>query len=147
MNTRPDGYVSLKAAIFDYLRVNDFVTFAELMVQFPEIVGNEWMAIQTRNHVVWNGLTNDAIDAIEALYNEKRCFYWIVPPSVYVAFGITLNMPVFEGQHSMTAQHWVPVVLHRRAPTEDEMKMLANALVQDVNGWRDLKAELKKREH
>lgn len=143
---RSDGYTSLKAALFDYLRNNDLVTFVELLARFPEMQGDQWMAKDNPNLVVWDGLTDAGIDAIQELLTEKRAFFWVVPPSVYVAQGVTLTLPIAT-RGDYTDRHWMPVALHRRGPTEDELVILARAIIADLDQWRALKTAIKQRLH
>lgn len=66
------------------------------------------------NVVLWSGLSEEAIEALEVIRKEGE---YIISPStilVYLMDGVSLNLPIAKSKRHYKKPHWAPVVFTHR---------------------------------
>ncbi len=108
---------SLRDRLRDYILENDSVTFAELANRFGDEVHDKneiALAICKRDNIIlWQGLTQEAFDAIVELERDKIIE---MRPSTFLAYlmdGQVLKMPLVKQNRDYKTPHWLPTVLGR----------------------------------
>jgi hypothetical protein len=106
---------SLKDRVMAYIEATDYVSYAELANRFSEFKDGEFAISLRQNLILWVNMTEDAVQAIDELRAEKRI---TVNPSsllVYLADGMSLNMPIAKRVRDYKKPHWVPTTLRPAA--------------------------------
>jgi hypothetical protein len=102
--------------IFDLVSSRRTVTFAELENHIEGFGGGDKTLIydgdRCSNIVLWAGLTDAAIDAMEELRIAKRIHP--IPANIltYLMDGKCLRLPIAKAGRHYKKPHWVPVVFN-----------------------------------
>jgi len=86
------------------------VSFVEIMNKFGE---GDHELITDLNVVRWSGLTDETVDGIIKLLNERRILMYPTSPLVYLVDGCVPNLPIAKRppKGGYKEPHWIPVVL------------------------------------
>jgi len=110
----PSVVTSLRNAIVDLVRREQTPTLAAV-ARLPGASGTTNLVITGRNVVLWDGLSQEAISAIDVLQHEGTVRLLPTHPLVYIIEGVVLHLPL-ANQAAAVARgykraHWLPVVL------------------------------------
>lgn len=110
----------LADAIEAYVKHYDWVTFPELLRRlepFTEVRGSFALEIAP-NVILWLGMSEQIIDAVQQLQREKRIWPW--PSSVFVHLidGGLLKLPIAKRlpKGGYKKERWLPVTLRVHDP-------------------------------
>lgn len=110
-----DTVPELADRIEQYVRAYDWVTFAELENKIDGLRGDLLLSIDPPNVVLWAGMSEAFIDALEILRRDRRVFPW---PTVYLTYlidGGLLKLPIAKrpptGGKRYAKERWLPVCL------------------------------------
>jgi ATP-dependent 26S proteasome regulatory subunit len=115
----------LSAAIVEYVRLRDRVTFPQLQdafVEYIETVGDQGLALRSDpNVVLWLTLSGELAGAISKLVAAKKLYVHPVAVDVYKSSGHSLRLPLLEELNDQRVPRpmWLPVCL-RDLPSDDE---------------------------
>lgn len=73
---------------------------------------------QSRNLILWTGLSKELIDTLSALKDKKVIRFRPVSSMVYVMDGQTLSYPVAYEAKDYPVPHWCPVVVEMNPKNE-----------------------------
>ena len=105
----------LKEKILDHVMNRNHVSFAELM-DFPNFDGNkEWILTTPKasNLVLWTHMSNEAIDAIDELIEEKKIVMRPACKLTYLVDGAGLKYPIMKSIRHYKTPRWMPVCFCR----------------------------------
>jgi len=108
----------MKEAIYKLVADRDWVTFAELSRDIDGFRGN-WAIEAAPNVFFWTALSEEALDALDELFAEKRIVYAPAHPLSYLADGGLLRLPLAKRPNKKGGYkkpHWVPVCRRPRPP-------------------------------
>ena len=91
-------------------RITSGTSFVEFL-DVPGVSGDtDYIVANEPNIVIWPGLSNEAIAALESL--KARGLIAAVPtsPLVYFHDGMYPNLPIVKGVKKYKTPHWLPVV-------------------------------------
>ncbi|MGH7089597.1 MAG: hypothetical protein ACREFQ_11930, partial [Stellaceae bacterium] len=93
-------------------------SFAELS-RIEGFAGNDALTFQGdyANIVLWPRISSEAAEALTALVGAGECHLAPATLFTYLADGIIPWIPVARQRRAHKTPHWLPVVLHRGAPT------------------------------
>lgn len=115
----------LKGRIADYVRTRGHVSFVELQREFPEAKGDFDYGMPSHNLIIWPGLSEHFITAIQELVREQRTFLWPATAFTYMLDGMRLKLPVAKSARRYTKPRWLPVVLHNQPLPEEKPRRAA----------------------
>lgn len=104
----------MKEQIFNYVLRNGGVTFAEI----PLICGdaaNGALAMyipEYPNIILWDGLSDEVIDAINALLKEEKIHLHPTIAMVYLCDGAAVRLPIAKTIRHYKSPRWLPVVFN-----------------------------------
>jgi hypothetical protein len=102
---------TLKDRVVAYIQATDYVSYAELSNRFSEFRDGDLAISMRENLYLWAGMTQEAVDAIQALREEGAI---TVKPSsllVYLADGRSLSFPIARRVRDYKKPHWAPTTL------------------------------------
>jgi hypothetical protein len=114
----------LKNRIAKYIHGRGHVSFVELEQEFPEAKGDFEYGMPGHNLIIWPGLSEQFVVAIQELVREQRTFLWPATAFTYMLDGIGLRLPVAKTARHYTKPHWLPVVLHHQPLPEAKPRRL-----------------------
>lgn len=114
---------NLRAAIVEYIREFDWVTFPELQRKFEpymNVRGHTGILLENKNIVFWGGLSQELADLIMALDADGAIRYEPASPLAYLVDGGLLTLPLARRppRNGYKKLHWLPVCLR----LEDECR-------------------------
>lgn len=104
----------MKTKILDYVREKGGgVSMVELSRDIPGFNGNRAMfSGEGTNIVVWNGISQEAIDALAELVQDNQIEVKATQPFVYLIDGGGLDLPLAKRtNHHYKKPHWLPVAI------------------------------------
>ena len=106
-------------AILDYITKYQGVSFAELERNIKGFAGGdiEWSLPKT-NIVLWQGLTEEAVNALNLLRTGKHIHPNPCPVMIYLMDGLIPRLPVAKTARPYKEPHWLPCVFNP-GPTPD----------------------------
>jgi hypothetical protein len=117
---------NLRAAIVEYIRLYDWVTFPELQRKFEpymDVRGHIGILMEKKNIVFWGGLSQELADLIVALDADGAIRYEPASPLAYLVDGGLSTLPLVRRppRNGYKHPHWLPVCLrledeYREAP-------------------------------
>lgn len=105
----------MKQEILEYVRHYNGVSFAELSRSIQGFKGEYAMflgAPETQNIMLWNGMSQEAVDALNELIQEKAILYRGCSLLIYLVDGTFLDYPLVKRRMSYKKPHWWPVVIN-----------------------------------
>jgi hypothetical protein len=107
---------TLKERILNLIRERDNVTFAELsrLDGFKHAVKGKGFCVSVENYpniIYWLGMSEEAVDALCELREEKKIQHVPTTPITYLIDGETLRLPLAKQARQYKDLHWLPVVL------------------------------------
>ena len=117
-------------AIYAYVAMNDWVTFAELWNVIGETAwGKGTLAIVSPtdpNILFWVGMTPEVVDTIQGLTSSKRLFYHSTVFLTYLIDGRCLQIPTLKRvpKQPLKSERWLPVCL-RAVPIAEKRRKRA----------------------
>lgn len=106
----------MAAAILQLVTECKHVTFAELSQMIEGFGGGELcLSLETdelSNAVMWVGMTQAAIDALEELRLAKAIHPVPTVPLVYLIDGSMLKLPICKSKRHYKKPHWLPMVFN-----------------------------------
>jgi hypothetical protein len=115
----------IKTAILDYITQHDYVSFAQLQQRIPGFVEEnenerfELIHAEFDNVVLWAGMSKAAVDAVNALQDEKK-IHWEPQSNAlcYWCDGAVPQLPLAKRPKSYAKPHWLPM-MYRPGPTPE----------------------------
>ena len=106
----------LKEKILNLIDKFSGVSFAEIQQEFgDEVEGDRALYSKDNENIIfWNGLNEDALNAIMDLISEGQIKMTPTSVYIYLADGMALKLPVVSSKRKYKTPHWLPVVLNRR---------------------------------
>jgi len=103
----------MKDQIYEFIKRGN-VSLAELTKRIPGFKGDmQWRLAKNENIIIWQGMSNEAIDAIESLLDEKKISIKPCHFLVYMCDGVVPNFPIVKRNYKYKTPHWLPVALNR----------------------------------
>lgn len=103
----------LKKAITSMLRTNgDGVSFANLST-IPGFSGQAGMEIEDKNIFIWFSCSEEAIQAIRDLLNEKQIELHSTTHLTYIVDGCVPRYPVAKSDRAYKTPRWQPMALKK----------------------------------
>jgi hypothetical protein len=91
---------------------NGAVSFAEIVRECASARGDRTLyCADDPNLVIWMGLSERFVEALEELIAEGRVELVPTSPLVYVSDGLGLNFPLVRGNYKYKTPHWVPALV------------------------------------
>jgi hypothetical protein len=118
--------MKMSGEILSLVESYDHVSFAEFDQKITGFKGGDKMILveseKACNIVLWFGLTDQAVDAMEELRVNKKIH--AVPASflVYAADGVMPRLPLAKSARKYKEPHWLPVVFRAGADPRVEKK-------------------------
>lgn len=113
----------MKTAILDYIRERPTATFANLTEAIHEFDGALAMAhAQFPNVILWPALSQNAIDALNALMAEGEIVMTGASQLSYFMDGKRPALPVATGLKAYKSPRWLPVCFSAKQDAEAAMK-------------------------
>lgn len=111
--------IALRDAIIDYVRKNDYVTFAELVNRSVLDRGNEsLMSERIDGLVYWAGLSSDSVHALIHALNSGSVVRQPADILSYAIDGALLDLPILKSippHNWLPVDHWLPIYLRPAA--------------------------------
>jgi len=105
----------MKAAIVEYVRTRDWVTFAELKSRFGEYAKGECSlgSPKNANVVYWSGISERFAEDINSLLGAGKVFLHPATLLAYLADGEVLTLPTVKRlpKGGYKKPHWLPACL------------------------------------
>jgi hypothetical protein len=114
----------MEARLIEYCQ-RDYVSFAELEREFPELFGGD-LAICFPDHpnlIIWQGLNQRGADLLLGLVKRKLLFVYPSYPLVYAIDGVLMT-PVAKRIRNPKRPSWFPMVLCIHPPEYYEQKKM-----------------------
>ena len=106
-----DKNQELRQRILDVLAANEEVSFAKL-ADIPGFAGDQdLVAPEFANLVLWRGLSQEAIDELEALEDDEVIRFARTDAKRYAEDGFTPTLPVALRVSKYRTPSWLPVVV------------------------------------
>jgi hypothetical protein len=101
----------LQQRILDVLQANEDVSFAQL-AGLAGFAGDADLAAPDFRHLIlWQGLSQEAIDALEALESSEVIRFARTDADRYALDGFTPVLPVAQRVSKYAKPHWLPVLV------------------------------------
>lgn len=102
----------MKDLILNFIKERNYVSFAELSRAIPGFSGEHRFYNKAfKNVVLWDGISEEGINALKWLLSESKIFVKEADINVYLADGDWLNyLPVARFAKSYKTIHWLPIV-------------------------------------
>lgn len=108
MDTTETG---LRERILAVLQANEEVSLVQL-ADLPGFAGDQdLVAPDIANLVLWQGLSQEAIDVLEALEDDEVIRFARTDADRYAEDGFTPKLPVAQRVSKHRAPHWLPVLV------------------------------------
>jgi hypothetical protein len=152
----------MKQQILDYVNRNDWVSFAELQTRIdgfkaaPDEPAMEIGHGAFANIILWQGLSQAAVDALKELTVEGKLHWRTGSPLSYYCDGAALQLPIAKQAKSYSKPRWLPVfyrpgpmprslkgapLIRRLSPKRSVMpKRIRAGMTSEVEALRNLKA-------
>jgi len=101
---------SLRDRILSVIREVDTVTFSELRNRFDEFRDGLATYCLPGNVVLWSGMTDEAVRALDDLKFDKLIVPVPTSPWTYSYDGHGLTLPIAKPGKAYKKVHWLPVV-------------------------------------
>lgn len=116
----------LASTVTDYMRLNDYVSFAEIQNRFGangELQGQQCITLGAPNVIAWAGMSETYCAAMLRLLDAGVVHMWPSSVLVYLADGGMLRMPLVGRvpKAGYKKPHWFPVTL-RTVPRPKRQK-------------------------
>jgi hypothetical protein len=105
---------TIKKQILEYVTANDWVSFAELQ-RIEGFKEPEDATSHTRlslpgfeNIILWEGLTQEAADALKELQQEQKVYLQPGSWFSYLHDGASLRLPLAKQARNYAEPHWLP---------------------------------------
>ena len=134
--------------ILEFVTAYKHVTFAELDQKIEGFSGGELQISinneQTSNIVLWQGLTEEAVDALEELWQAKKIHQLPAHFLSYLHDGRMLRLPLAKRPQHYKKPHWAPVCFNPGPALEHPAKPVrrppspsrkAARTFAKLNGW------------
>ena len=103
----------LKTEIINLLAARgDGVSFANLS-EIPGFSGNTGMEVENKNIFIWFTCTEEAIQAIKELLNEKQIELHSTSHMTYIIDGCVPGYPVAKSDRHYNTPRWQPMALKK----------------------------------
>lgn len=110
----------LKEQIYDFCK-RGAVSFAEIQDRFGK--GDMGLSFGKYEHLwYWQGLTQETVEALIELGNEKKILLYPTTYLVYLCDGAIPVMPIAKQVKDYKIDHWVPVVIWRTENIRRQLK-------------------------
>jgi len=103
----------MKDQILQFIKKRDHVSFIELCKNIPGFEGNlQFVNKGLDNVILWDGVSDEGVNALKHLLSESKIFVKVVEPMVYLHDGlVSLNSyPIATVAKSHKVLHWLPIV-------------------------------------
>lgn len=104
--------------IYDYVRLKNHVSFAELERDFPQFVCVEnksklelIVLPDYSNLIIWWGWSKRAIEALQFLIANKLLQLEAASSFIYLIDGLMPTMPIAKKARQYKKPHWLPTML------------------------------------
>ena len=120
----------LKQAIKQFVETapSNFVQLARVL---PQIRGTQDLTVSS-GFILWRGLTDEAVAALDELHSESAIFFWLCSPEVYARTGDAPFLKLMSRSHRVGEQPWLPTIIHDRAPTAAETRSAVKEYVSEI---------------
>lgn len=103
----------LKSNIVDLLRAKgDGVSFANL-AELPGFSGDAGMEVENKNIFIWFHCSEQAIQAVKELLNEKKIELHSTSHLTYIVDGSIPRYPVAKSDRAYKTPRWQPMALKK----------------------------------
>lgn len=105
----------MKQEILEYVKKYGGVTFAELSRIIPGFKGDKSLSmpeLSKRNIFIWDGVSDEAAQALVELLEKKEIKMGPCNPLLYVMDGVVPNMKVAKAFRFYKEPRWMPVILN-----------------------------------
>jgi hypothetical protein len=104
--------LSTKQKMLDtVLRRGNDATFAELFRENDDFRGRESLNLRDLNIVIWPKVSDDFIDAIIELLNDKSIEMIQASERTYMLDGEVVDLPIAKSDRKYKKPHWRPVTI------------------------------------
>jgi hypothetical protein len=126
----------LAQAIYDkVIELNGSVSFVELMkldgFKEPDESKSGRVIEMRPNLVLWQGLSSEAVAAINELKEAKKVFATPASQLTYMVDGTMLKMPIAKNLREYVHPHWYPVCFN----TPDQLVEQGQATREQMDEW------------
>lgn len=112
--------MDLKQELYDYIKKNGSVSYAELEHFFEQHNFDYKGIYEIYSDVCdkvmfWSDWSKEAIDLINELQTEKKIRKEPCQPIIYLIDGKTINLPIVRKLKDFKTPHWLPTVFEVEA--------------------------------
>jgi hypothetical protein len=97
--------------IFELVWATGSVSFAELE-RIEGFKGDREMCVEDKNVVLWSGMSDTAIDALNELRSQGKIHAKGASLLVYMIDGMVLHLPLARSPRKYKKPHWAPTVFN-----------------------------------
>ena len=123
---------TLRDRVLNIVREVDTVSFGELSNRFPEFRDGCAAYCLRGNVVLWSGMTDEAIDALDALVANALIVAIPSSAKLYLYDGKRVNLPVALPGKKYKKVHWLPVVWRPFERCSPEIQKLVAQAADDA---------------
>jgi hypothetical protein len=123
----------LKQAITQFVRESP-TSFVQLGRVLPQIRGTEDLVVSA-GFILWRGLSDDGVAALQSLHAESAIFFWLCSPDVYARTGDAPHLRLVSRSRAAGECPWLPTMIHDRAPTAVESRQAVKDYVADISRY------------
>lgn len=106
----------MKNNIIQYVKENNQASFVELKKAILGFSGDEVFCLYGYpNIVLWVGISQKAINALEELINDHQLYMQHSNPLIYMLDGKGLNLPIAKSIRNYKDKRWLPVVFTNKS--------------------------------
>lgn len=103
--------MSIFEAIKNKVDQLDHVSFAELSKIDGFMGGTAGIGYETSNVFLWDGMTEEAVDALKKLVDRRNYHYAPANYLTYMVDGAHLNLPIAKSKRNYKKPHWLMAVI------------------------------------
>lgn len=123
--------LELKDQIFDYIRMYEGVSFAEIQAEFGS---GEYGYLLKKNLYAWYSLPKEVVEVIsDLIVTNRKVISFRCSEMVYMLDGVEPALPLAKRYKDYNEPHWFPVVLC----SVQEAKNKSLIPKKDVQKYRD----------
>src|SRR5262245_62762834 len=100
-------------AVLDYIRAQDWVTYAEIkkvLAPYIQVAGNGGVAMgDFANVTLWSGVSRAFVDTVNEVLRTQLVARQPVSVISYLCDGTSLTLPLAKRLRAYAKPHWLPV--------------------------------------
>jgi hypothetical protein len=110
-------------SIYDFIKTRGGgVSYAEMTRMIDGFDGDYMYGVESDNIIFWDGMSKEAISAMNELVDEEVIIPRVAHLLVYLSDGLMLKMPIAKRLRKYKDQRWLPLVYWTPEQLKDPKK-------------------------